>query len=261
MSGPAGRLDVVLVCGGRWHDFDTARLELLARLARREHVRTRVFEDYAQTAALDSADLLISYTCDVRPDEAQQAALAAYVGSGGRWLALHGTNSAIDPPTPGAPKLYRTPRVLGEVPRVLGSQFLGHPKIAPYTVEVTEPSHPLVQGISAFEVTDELYVSELHGELDVLLHTSFVGPSPGFEESAAGEDPAGERRPVLYLHRYGAGEVCYLTLGHCRGRFDMQDRGIDDLGVIDRGSWDTPEYTTVLDRCIDWCLTPAGVAR
>ena len=27
MAGPAGRLDAVLVCGGRWHDFDHARLQ------------------------------------------------------------------------------------------------------------------------------------------------------------------------------------------------------------------------------------------
>jgi len=33
MAGPAGRLDAVLVCGGRWHDFDYARYQA-ARAAR-----------------------------------------------------------------------------------------------------------------------------------------------------------------------------------------------------------------------------------
>ncbi|MEH0631599.1 hypothetical protein [Streptomyces stelliscabiei] len=66
MAGPAGRLDAVLVCGGRWHDFDHARLRLLELLAEHPRVRTTVFQDYARTAALDEADLLVTYTCDVR---------------------------------------------------------------------------------------------------------------------------------------------------------------------------------------------------
>lgn len=251
MAGPAGRLDVVVVCGGRWHDFDAARLELLTRLGAHEHVRTRVFEDYAAVAALDRADLLVTYTCDVRPDPIQQQALVDHVAGGGRWLALHGTNSVIEAPPLGGPKIYRTPRALGEVAKVLGSQFLGHPKIAPYTVEITRPDHPLVEGLEPFEVSDELYVCELHGELDVLLHTRFRGDCPGFEE---GHTTVDEPRPVLYLHPYGDGCVCYLTLGHCRGRFDVQDLGLDDLGRADRGSWDHPAFTTILDRCLRWGL-------
>ena len=46
MPGPGGRLDAVLVCGGRWHDFDYARHQLLGLLGEREQVRTRVFSDY-----------------------------------------------------------------------------------------------------------------------------------------------------------------------------------------------------------------------
>ena len=146
MPGPGGRLDAVLVCGGRWHDFDYARYQLLGLLGEREQVRTRVFADYSVFGALERADLLISYTCDVRPTAAEQDALASFVSRGGRWLALHGTHSAIDPPSvPGG--VYRTPRVLGRFAEVLGGQFLAHPPIAPYTVQVTAPSHPLVAGL------------------------------------------------------------------------------------------------------------------
>ena len=97
MAGPAGRLDAVLVCGGRWHDFDFARHQLLGALGDWEQVRTRVFEDYHCLDALKRADLLITYTCDVRPAPEQQDGLAEFVQRGGRWLALHGTHSAIDP--------------------------------------------------------------------------------------------------------------------------------------------------------------------
>lgn len=255
MTGPAGRLDAVLVCGGRWHDFDYARLELLRRLGRYPHVRTRVFEDYSRPSALDGADLLVTYTCDRRPAPGlEQSALVDFVARGGRWLALHGTNSAIDPPAPGGPRMFRTPRALGPVAEVLGSQFLAHPPIAPYRVEVTTPDHPLVAGIEPFEVTDELYVCELHGPLEVLLHARWRGPCRGFEEGEVTDD---EPRPVLYLRPYGRGSVCYFTLGHCRGRYDVQDLGIDDLGREDRGSWLVPEFTTILDRCVAWVVSGA----
>jgi uncharacterized protein len=251
--GPGGRLDVVLVVGGRWHDLDFARLELLRELARHERVRTRVFEDYSSaTGALARADALVTYTCDVRPGPAEQAALVGFVTGGGRWLALHGSNAAIDAPPPGGPRVFRTPRVLGPVPRLLGSQFLGHPPIAPYLVEPAAPdaADPLVAGIAPFTTTDELYVSELHPPLRVLLQTRYRGPCPGFEEGqVTGDD---EPRPVLYRRPTGAGEVCYLTLGHCRGRYDVQDLGVEDLGRVDRGSWEIPAFRTILCRCVAW---------
>ena len=113
MAGPAGRLDAVLVCGGRWHDFDYARLRLLELLGEHPRVRTTVFQDYAGAAALEGADLLVTYTCDVRPRPSERAALARFVERGGRWLALHGTNAVIEPPAVGGPRVFTTPRLLG----------------------------------------------------------------------------------------------------------------------------------------------------
>ncbi len=249
MSGPAGRIDVVVVCGGQWHDFDYARLQILQRLAGFGQVKTRVYENYDCLAALAAADVLVTYTCNNRPSAAQQQALVDFVRRGGRWVALHGTNSAIEAPAPGAERIFTTPRQLGEVAMVLGSQFLGHPPIAPYTVFVTQSDHPLVAGIEPFTVTDELYVSELHEPLNVILHTHFDGACRGFAEGVVDD---GELRPVLYTKPHGDGEVCYFTLGHCRGRFDLQDSGVDDLGRIDLGSWVVPEFTTILDRCLTW---------
>ncbi|WSQ14047.1 ThuA domain-containing protein [Streptomyces sp. NBC_01231] len=250
MAGPAGRLDAVLVCGGRWHDFDYARLRLLDLLGGHPHVRTTVHQDYDCLPALEQADLLVTYTCDVRPRPSQRAALARFVERGGRWLALHGTNSVIEAPTARGPRLFTTPRLLGDLAGVLGSQFLAHPPIEPYEVRVTRPDHPLVEGIQPFTVADELYVCELHGELEVLLHAEYTGPCRGFEEgdTAALDDAP---RPVLYLKRHGRGEVCYFTLGHCRGRYDVQDLGVADTGRVDRGPWETPAFLTVLGRCVE----------
>ena len=49
------RIDCVLIAGGKYHDIDFARLELLKLLAEDERVRVRVFEDYRNVDAIDSA--------------------------------------------------------------------------------------------------------------------------------------------------------------------------------------------------------------
>jgi len=228
--------------------MDFARLQLLHGLDAHDRVRTRVFEDYAFDQALESATALITYTCEVRPDPQAQRALADFVSAGGRWLALHATNSALDPPETGVRSTFRAPRVLGPVAQVLGSQFLAHPPIAPYVVEVVGDD-PLVAGLQSFTTTDELYICELHQPLQVLLQTRYSGSCRGFEEGVLDDD---EPRPVLYRKVTGAGEVCYFTLGHCRGRYDVQDLGVQDLGRRDREAWVVPEFREVLARTLAW---------
>jgi len=76
------RLNVVLVAGGKYHDIDFARLELLKLLSEDERIRTRVFEDYSNLHAIANADFLITYTCDGRPTLEEQKVLRDYVANG-----------------------------------------------------------------------------------------------------------------------------------------------------------------------------------
>src|SRR5271156_3679478 len=92
---PLSLVDVALVCGGRFHDFDYARVQLLGELQRWPTVRTRVYSDYSFMTVLPAPLFLLSYTCDLRPTEAEQSAIENFVTSGGRWVALHGTNSVL----------------------------------------------------------------------------------------------------------------------------------------------------------------------
>ena len=55
----------------------------------------------------------------------------------------------------------------------LGSQFISHPPIEPYTVTVADGDHHLVEGVEPFETNDELYLMETHGELHVYWKTEF----------------------------------------------------------------------------------------
>jgi type 1 glutamine amidotransferase len=239
-----GRLNCLLVAGGKWHDIDFARLELLKLLAEDERVRVRVLEDYSDLQALKQADILISYTCDVTPSLAEQEALRAYVEAGGRWLALHGTNSILRFMDDGS---IDTPNWAPVFMQTLGSIFQAHPPIAPYRVEPTGVQHPLVENIEAFDVEDEQYLVEVTAPIEVLLDTEFEGQAGRFRANPWPRT----RHPVLYLRHLGEGSVCYLTLGHCRGHYDLQPL-VDFYPKIERGAWELPVFYELLRRGISW---------
>ena len=182
----AGRIGVYFVVGGRFHDFDFARLEILKLLHVHERIRVRVAEDYSNTTAIAAADALVSFTCDVRPDESQQDALTAYLDSGKRWFALHGTNSIIEWQPDGR---VATPRSVPRFVRLLGSQFMAHPPLGDFLVQVTDPSHPLVRGIEPFTVND--HILHIGGSCGVAIARAFgVQADPGLERQLLGRLPA-----------------------------------------------------------------------
>lgn len=248
MSAPGRRIDVTLVAGGKYHDIDFARRELLALLGEHDEFRVRVQPDYEDPSGIMASSILVSYTCDVRPSETAQRAIREWVEGGGRWVALHGTNSAL---TLGGPNGVDSPRVFPLWADTLGSQFVAHPPIQPYRVEVTDASHWLVAGIESFETDDELYLSEYADRraLQVLLHTEWQGDAAGFvEHDWTSCDPV---HPVMYLRTLGSGAVLYNTLGHCRGHYDMAPI-LDYYPRIERCSWEKPAYYELLRRSLRW---------
>ena len=235
--------------------MDFARLQLLTLLAEDERVRTRVFENYENVEAIAAADILVTYTCDVTPSLKAQEALRDWLAGGGRWYALHGTNSVLrllaDGPNEG---LWDAPRWAPLMMDLLGSQFISHPPIAPYLVTVADPTHALVAGVEPFETSDELYHLETRGELHILLETVCNEPGTGFVEATK----APGRHPVFYIKKHGEGAVLYLTLGHCRGHYDLQPM-LDWWPTVDRCAWDLPVFYDLLRRGIGWVKQRARV--
>lgn len=241
------RLDVYLVAGGKYHNIDYARLELLKLLAEQPRLKIQIGADYSDIDAICASDFIITYTCDVMPDEAQTQRLCEAMKAGKKWFALHGTNSILRFLEDGR---VNSPRENDPFMELLGSQFLSHPPIMPYDVEVSDPEHPLVAGIPTFSVDDELYLSVHHGEHHTLLHTHWNGTTEAFVDSEWQSD---EARPCMYLHPYGKGEVLYLTLGHCRGKYDMQPL-MEEYPEPEFGAWKTDEYYELLRRGIRWAM-------
>lgn len=253
----SGRINASLVVGGKWHDFDFARLQLLQLLARDDRIRTQVSSDYENLDALTDADILITYTCDVRPSSRAQEAIREWVEAGGRLFALHCTNSAIDAPESFGPD-FQTPDAFPVFSNVLGSRFLSHPAIEPYPVTISPGAEddPLVAGIDTFHANDELYLSEMTAEVEPLLETRWTGKTQGF---ATAEWPNDDPRLVMYRRPLGLGCVLYFTLGHCRSHWDMKHAPFHGMKwpSIDRGSWELDEYHELLRRGVAWAIEPA----
>jgi type 1 glutamine amidotransferase len=215
----------------RNHDFDFARKALLEVLYAAGNVRTDVWNNYDNGAAIEAGDLLVSYTSQVPVSEENCGALRRFLERGGRWFALHASNSV------GGNHL---------LPGILGSKFLGHPPYMHFSVTVTAPEDPLLSDVPpTFEVDDELYVIETHSEqLEVLLQTRWGG------EAMRQQYPE-DTRPLMYRHRVGEGGVLYLALGHCNRPFDKPRPEMDDRPDL-RGPWAMPLYQELVRRGIDW---------
>ena len=220
-----------LICGAPLynHDFDLARQRLLAALYDAGGLPTNITRNYDDSDAIEAGDLLVSYTSQVPVDAARCEAIRRYLEKGGRWLALHASNSVRDN------------KVL---PGILGSRFLAHPPYTRYTVSIAKPADPLLAGIEPFEVDDELYLIEQHATIDVLLHTRWGGDAMGRKYEDA-------MQPLMYRHRVGNGGVLYLALGHCAREFDQPATPGPGQATL-RGPWDHPVYQELLRRGIEW---------
>jgi len=243
MSGP---IQSHFIAAGKYHDIDYARLEILKLMADQPRIRATVAMDYANIDRLADCEFLVTYTCDVIPSATEVAALKTFLARGGRWLALHGTNSILRFLESG---LVDAPDVAPEFMEMLGTQFVAHPPIGPFTVEVPQTGDPLTRGMNDFEVVDELYLSRTTAEIETLMLTRFTGEATGFVDSQWQDAEV----PILYRRKHGRGEVVYCTLGHCRGHYDVQVF-TPFWPHPERCAWNYPIYHELLRRSLRWAM-------
>jgi uncharacterized protein len=239
------RIDAHFVAAGKYHDIDFARLELLKLLAEHENIRTTVAMDYSNVDRIAACQFLITYTCDVMPTPDETKAIKAFLDKGGRWLALHGTNSILRFVEGGVD----CPEERDDVMALLGTQFKAHPPIGPFRVEVTDRNHALTKGLEDFDVIDELYITKTLAPIKVLMQTRFDGEATGFIEAKYDNAVV----PILYLRDHGKGAVLYNTLGHCRSHFDVIEL-MPFWPHPERCGWNYPVYYETLRRGIRWAM-------
>ncbi|MEM1194674.1 MAG: ThuA domain-containing protein [Pseudomonadota bacterium] len=243
---PATRIDAHFVAAGKYHDIDYARLELLKLLIEHPHIRTTVAADYSGLERLEECRFLMTYTCDLMPTPEQTQQLRAWVEGGGKWLALHGTNSILAFREDG---LVDAPDDTTGFMELLGTQFKAHPPIGPFEVEVVDTDHELTRGISNFEVTDELYVTKITNDINILMQTSFKGEAAGFVDSEWPE----VKVPMLYTRNVGKGEIVYIVPGHARGHYDLPGMA-DFYPHKEMCAWNYDVFYDMLRRSIVWAM-------
>ena len=86
MTGP---INVYFVCGGKYHDTDFVRLEMLKLFAENQRFRVKVGEDYSNIDEIVASDILVTYTIDVVPTDEETEKLEGWLKSGHKWFALH----------------------------------------------------------------------------------------------------------------------------------------------------------------------------
>ena len=134
----------------------------------------------------------------------QLKGLKSFVESGGGFLPMHSVTDAF--------------RNHPEFAEIIGGIYWFHRKRQDQVVKITDPSHPIVQGISEFTIFDEQYILnrfELFEELckppnnpsTLLLHTEI----PEEEAKQIGKSVV---QSIAWVKQYGKGKVYYLAPGH-----------------------------------------------
>lgn len=118
----------------------------------------------------------------------QEKAIEHFVANGGAFMPLHNAGWAYPWETN---KGYR---------HVMGGYFQGHPAVMPFDVQVVNPNHPITDGVTDYEITDEQHFLWFdYDRVDLLL-------------KSRGRD--GREAPAGWAYTYGKGRVAYLANGH-----------------------------------------------
>jgi type 1 glutamine amidotransferase len=166
-------------------------------------------DDYDQLiiSNLSQYNLCISYTdCwSGSISDQQMAGLLTYVAGGGNVLVLH-CGISIQTRHEGA--------------QLVGARFTGHPESDNLSFRLESLDHPILKGISTFEMMEEPYRFNLGvlTEREILLSYAHEG----------------EMWPAAWTQTFGLGRVVYLMPGH------------------ELASFQHPEYAKLLVNTVRW---------
>jgi hypothetical protein len=149
----------------------------------------------------------------IKPEQGK--AVRQFVDAGGSALFLHNsTHVGLTDP---------------DFRHVLGAAYTGHPPIRTFKVKVTNPEHPITQGVHDFVVTDEQHYMTYDKDPKFLFLQTV-------NEEGLTYQSYGATAPGGWSYDYGKGRVCYMSPGHM----------LTDL-------WN-PEYIKLQQNAVRWIL-------
>lgn len=155
---------------------------------------------FALDADLSSYDLIVlgwnnALTTEDLSD-AQEDALLSAVASGTGVAAWHGAGAAF--------------RSSLKYHFLLGGDFIEHPAgeayPQPYEFTITDPDHPVTNGVQSFSVASEQYYMHVNPNNHVLAETIFTGEHLPWLD--------GHRMPQAWVRSWGEGRVFFHAIGH-----------------------------------------------
>lgn len=170
-----------------YHPLDAIEQDLRSILGGRFAI-----ESHTEYRSLGLADLKPYKLCIVYTDCWEQpvsgtlgSGLASYAEQGGALLVIHNGISL---------------QGNGELDRLIGARFTGHPPCQALNFRITLPEHPVMRGIPPFTLEEEPYQYEFHpqSELSVLLEY----------------EADGQVWPAVWETSLGAGRLLYVMPGH-----------------------------------------------
>ena len=189
---------MLLVGENSIHDFDATAPTIADALGERANVT--VSTDCSELEDPSAYDVVADYVTDSRLADAQLSGLASFVADGGGYLPIHcaaDLTSHLDE----AGEFVARDEPVPELLELIGGYFLDHPEQSTFGVRVVDADHPVVDGVSDFEVFDEPYQVAVEEErIRVLAWMDH----PDLDEAY----------PVVWVREHGAGRVCYSSLGH-----------------------------------------------
>ena len=209
---PANGPRVLIVGGGSSHDF----VKFFGGTDKATLAPVCGWVDFTQNAngvpaILDRVDVLV-WSANQPISSATKKALMDYANRGGAIVAHH----------PGTWYAWRNfPEWNAQI---TGGGARGHDRLGPYSVTVTNASHPITRGVPAtFEITDELYhfVPDEKGTPIEVLATATSTQKPG-------------TYPQVFVVKHPKARIVGFTLGH------------------DARAHDLPAYQTLLKNAVQW---------
>ena len=192
----------VLILSGPNHGFDKSAAVIHGALQQAGIASTLVDDKAILTSpTLGSYDALVFGTGFTRaslkedgslkrePDltPEQEEGIFNFVAGGKGLVGMHGTAWWIG----------------GRAVDLIGGHANWHPPGLTFTVNIADAKHPTMQGISDFEVNDEIYITAHEPTLQIL----------------ATADWHNKAHPMAWVKQYGKGRVFYTTLGHTADTF------------------------------------------
>jgi len=196
---------VLCLIGGPFHNWDGLAAYAQKMLDDTKLFDTNVTENRDELVApnIDKYDLVIIYTTgfDITPE--QEKGLVAFVENGKGLVGIHSATDSF--------------KNSDAYWKLVCGRFTGHGH-KDFHVNITGKSHPVVKGMSGFDINDETYVHKFSPESKPIFLTR--------------RDDDGE--PSAWVQYYGKGRVFVTGLGH------------------DKEAWDAPGFQQLVIRGMLW---------